>query len=224
MATDFKAYKLIAIHAGGVCGLRVPSVADAAQLPDEELGRLVAMVSDDAQAAATAKVYQDEFDARLESRGYTIDQIVAWFSETYGPIARSSIARARASRRAKTLHITDAAESARAIVEEFSATGSDMTEAMLKMLGHYAFQLVYQLKADQDIDEKGPEIDKVAKLISAISTFAKQRAETEILKNKLKEIIGAAKADVDKSTAGGSKPITREEVFAMLDEAMKGGA
>lgn len=221
MRTDHRAYELVALEAGRRAGLAaMPPRDTVAGLDAEAMKGLLARVADERGAVQIRDELTADLDRRLRDSGYTGDQVHEWFVGQYGPIGRASIYRARATVRAADSRIAETAEQARAFVELAEAEGADGVFAgATKRAGQLMFQLLYQAEA------KDIKVDDLYRIVIGLAKLQKARAETEVLREKVSEIRKAALAGVERAAArAGRRGLSRDDVYRILDDAMKGAA
>ncbi len=218
----FKAYDLIAVHAGLTLGLRLPPLGEAAKLSRRELNDLAALVADDSDAAKLRDELYLEFERRLRDPGYTGAKLMEWFEETYCPIGRSSMYRAMGSARANMTRIRESNEIARAYMEITREEGpSGVFDAATELAGEYMFHAFYELNVPLDPDtgqpKTKPDMVKVSKLINALAKLQKSRAETEQTEHKTAQM----KAFDEQVNAAKGKKKSGKFTQADIDELRK---
>lgn len=221
---NHKAYDLIAIHAGAVCGLAVPPAAEAAAVSVDERNRWVELVADDSDSAKLRDELYVDFDRRLRDSGYGGDAVWDWFKETYGPIGRASIFRARAALRAAESRVAEVAADARAYMDLATAEGADgVFGAATQRAGQLIFQLLMELNAS-DLGADNPDPAKVAKILNALAKLQKARAETDMIRHKLAEIQKEFDEQVNAKTKKTSDGKLSPEAIADIRKAVFGEA
>ncbi len=205
MRSEFKAYDLIAVHAGLACGLNLPSVSEAAALSADGLAALCGRVAEDADSASLRDKLTLEFERRLRDPAYSGHAVAEWFRDTYGPIGRSSIYRTAASLRCQESRIAECAAQAQAYVDLAADSGAD---AVFAAGSGRAGQLIFQLLMETNAAALSGEmnLDKLHKIVSALAKLQKSRAETELLGEKIdqmrRKFDKAAKVAATKAAGG----------------------
>lgn len=188
MQGDFKAYDLIAIHAGRKAGVALPTVAAAGKLPREQRQELVAKVASTAKARKVRDGLFVDFERRLRDSGYSGDQVWEWFKSAYGPIARSSIYRARGALRAQESRISEVSEQARAYMKLADEGGAEgVFGAATRRAGQLYFQLLMELTGD-DLEGLRARPEKIIQLVDSLGSLQRARAQTNLLNQKLAEM------------------------------------
>jgi len=217
-----KAYELIAIAAGRQAGLELPELPRAAVLTDTARASLTALVADCPAAREIRDRLYEEFERRLGDPGYTVDLLWEWFCGEYTAISRSAIGRAREAYRAAASRIEQTAAEARAFVALAKEAGADaMFEGGVTRAGQLLFELLYKLKSE-DLQAENPA--DLAKVIRAMGAMWKTGKEAALLDSRLAEVRKTARAAVDAEAAAGKRQYTREDVYRLIDDAMKGKA
>ncbi len=188
MRDDFKTYDLIAIYAGRQAGLqKLPTVAQAAKLPEEDRQVLVAKVADSKKAAKLRDKLVMEFEHRLRDPGYNGEQIWDWFKSTYGPIGRSSIFRVRAKLRVHESRIAEISQQAEAFVQLADESGGQKIEkAATRRAAQLYFQLLMQLDAEDLAGVRG-DPKKIVAIIDSLAGLRRTGAQTNLLEQRLAE-------------------------------------
>ena len=166
---DFKAYELIAVWAGRQAGLNMPRGPEAAKLPDWALSELTRAVAENPKAVKLRDRLYIDFERKLRDPGWTGDQVWNSFQETYGPIGRTSIYRARWALQAKDSKISEVA----GIAEAFNRVGQEAgAEGIYKAAGQRAGQLVFSLLMECNAADLGGEMS-ITRLSAIIQALAK---------------------------------------------------
>ena len=206
---EFKAYDLLAIHAGNALGLGVPTMAQAAELSDKELAAFAKIVDADAKGKALREELAAAFEVRLLGRE-NLDDITDWFNGEYGAglpegrkiITRTSIHRVRTAMRAKTDRIEECSKSASAVMSVLKGKdASAVFDASTELAGQYIFQLLLEFSADPD---KRPDAERGAKLIGALAKLQQSKAVTDLTNAKLRDLQTKFDAEMKARQAGSS--------------------
>ena len=215
----YRAYDLIAIHAGNLAGLRMPDAVAAAAMTADEIQALVAQVADDEAARKIRDELYAEFDRRLADPGYGLDQLVEWFANAYAPVGRSSLYRARCAIRAHESRIAETSDYAKAYVALAAEQGGEAVFAgASQRAGQLVFQLLMETRAE-DLDAADPA--KLAKIIGALAKIQKSRAETDMIRQRLtearrkfdSEVSDRAAHNADGKLSAGDIDAIRKAVF-----------
>jgi len=225
MSRHFKAYDLMAIHAGLACGLKLPTVEQAFELTDKALNPFTLQVADDPQARQLRDRLFAEFRAKLLDTQLTLQEIVDWFKVAYGPVTLSSIHRARVDAQAQEAPVAQCADLANKCLEIARAEGAGAVfDASSQLAGQYIFQILLQAQAALS----GGEADTggMVKVIGALAKLQQSKAQADLLMQKTRELrtefdrqMQAAKREAD--GAGGK---FTDDMIAKVRKAMFGEA
>ena len=184
---EFKAYDLVAIHAGRQAGLDLPDAAAATAMADDVRRVLVAKVADSPDAVKLRDELYVDLERRLRDPGYSGQQVWQWFQKTYGPIGRTSIYRARAALRAQESAIAEIAAQARAYIDLAEESGAD---DVFRAASRRAGQLIFQLLMEANADRLGGRmnVNKLNGIVVSLAKLQKSRAETDLIAEKLAEL------------------------------------
>ena len=220
MGRSHKAYALIAIHAGRAVGMNhLPTVAAAARMSDSRRAGLAARVADNPKAVKLRDEVYGEMERRIRDPGYNPEQVGEWFRANVGPISRSSMYRLADHLRLQDMHVRESAELAKAYMEMAGESTDDVLAAGNRLAAQYLFQLFLELNTSAG--EK-PDVGKVAKVVSALGSLQKTRAETEILQIKLAELRQKFDDQVRRAKAASSDGKLTDEMIDQVRKAVFG--
>jgi len=222
---DFKAYALIAVHAGRRAGLPLPTVAEASALDDLAMHALDRKIADSPAARKIRDELWAEFERRLREPQYTGDDVWEWFQKSYGPISRASIYRARADIRASDSRVAECRDQAEAYVAAAGDGGGEkVLQAAMDRAGQIFFQILMELDSSRAAGEPA-DWGQIGKLVDSLSNLRRSRAQADLMQLRVAEMNKAARAQVDLAAAkAGPKGLTRDDVYKILDDVMRGAA
>lgn len=219
---DHKTYDLIACEVGRRLGMPIPDARTCSRASAIKLTRWTVLVADDVQARTMRDELYVEFEARLRDPAYTLHELQDWFGSIYGPVAVSSIHRVRVHLLAEETRIAETGAQARAFMELARASGADAVfGGAVERAGQLLFELLFQTRAE-DLSSTGREAANFAKLLGALGSLMRGRAETDLARARLDEMrrrLAEAKAAADRRAeselrAGGVGP----EMIARIRE------
>jgi hypothetical protein len=208
-AAHYKPYDELAILAGREAGL--DSLTPEAVAADEG-------------ARALRDKYWSEYERRLrDAQTYTLETIVEWMRSMGCTVSKSSVHRNQQMLRAQEEKVSMSARKARAVIEATSAAGvTDLLEANTMLSGQLIFDALSNLSADALSQMSEPQI---IRLIEASGMLRKMAAETGLIKAREAELTATLRKATDaKAAKAGDGKLTREDVYALIDDAMKGNA
>jgi hypothetical protein len=229
---EYKAYDLIAVRAGFQAGVLTMDSPEASALSDADVSAMAQKAVENEEARKNRDERVMDFERRLRERSYSGEDVLAWFRATYGPIGRSSIFRARAALRAYATGVEEIAKQAQAIIDLGKESGADaVNQAIFERMGQLMFQMLMEINAGKLSGEYGGKIN-LNKFFSLVDAFgnlrkrdagAKKDAAVVDLANEKRKQLEQAKAKVQQTPvpAGG---FTKEDVYQMIDDVMKGVA
>ena len=198
-----------------------------ASLAAQEAGLPGSVAQDDIAADEGARALRDsywlDYERRLrDDKAYTLENIVEWFVELDLPLSTSCVHRDRTALYKAERALKLRAGLAKAMVDSAAGEGQgDVLKAARILAGQQIFKALNEL--DIDPDDLTPT--HVINLIGVLGTLSKQHVETDLLAARLAEASKAAKQQVDKAAvAAGAKGLSRQDVYKILDDVMKGAA
>jgi len=210
-----KAYQMLAVKAGRDAGLTF-------RVDETDDDRAIAVAEDDDASAMRDTAWMD-YEAKLRDESFTLGRIVELLKAAGVKVGKSSVARDRDRLRQKERRFALANDRLRAVFDQLG----DLDESEMHRKGS---RLVMQKLLDffLSFESRRLEALKPGQVIEAFRVFGsmgKTLAETDILTQRLAEMRKTAKAEVDRKAAGSpDRKLSREDVYAILDDVMKGDA
>jgi len=154
---------------------------------------------------------------------YTLGQIRKWLAEHGVRVSVSAVYRDRAPVLAQEQKLSLASEATRRFLSATEGAGElDVLKAGIRRMGQLFFETSLHFSAEELAEAM--KAGDVLRLGDSIGKLAKAFAETDLLTEKLAALKAAARAEVDRKTAAAPDgKLSREDIFKMLDEIMKGG-
>ena len=222
MRGDFKSFDLIAIHAGIATGVIPDAMRDKAARDRDLRSSLVNKVADDEAAAARRDELFVEFERRLrDTNGYTLDQILKWFGETYGPLGRASIQRVRAAMLAQESRIRQSAALAKAFKDAAAEGDGDVTDAAMDRAGQLYFSLLMKLN-ETSLDDLMANPKQIIKLIDSLASLQRARKEGQLLDQKIAALQRKFDREIQSAQAKSGDGKLTPELIAEAKEAIFG--
>lgn len=205
-----KPYDVLALAAGRQAGLAHPTASEVAESPEARLLR-------DGLWA--------EYEMRLrDTQTYTLPAILAWVRDQGGAASQSSIHRDRFWLQARERALGLAAERARQIAKALTGAGGETdflaagrakaSQIIFEALAEFPTEVVDAWKPGQWI----ALFDVLGRLSTAHEEVALTRTRLAALGEKAKQAVDA------KAASAPMGALTREDVYRILDDVMKGDA
>jgi len=202
-----KACEQLALWAGREVGLDPLSPAAVAESPDAREVRDAAW---------------GDYRRRLADRTtYTLEAIRAWLAEHAVDVSIASVQRDRAPILAKEERLRLGSEITRRFLKETEGAGTaEVLQAGLKRVAQVLFETSLRFEADELRDSL--EGGDFVRLAEAVGKLCKANSEVGLIDQRVAELREKARKAVAAAPATADGRVTREDVFKILDDVMKG--
>jgi len=179
----------------------------------------------DIQAAMPAEMLDDYRSRLVDVVHHTLQSVVDWLAAKGIPACISIIHRDRTAALAPLLAIAAKRDLAIALTQQGEREGWPLAKLNAALAG----QTLFDLLADLDVSAMKPEtIGQVVRLFEATATLRGVEAKAEMVDLQRRGLEGAVnkarQAAEGKAAANADGKLTREDVYAILDDVMKGAA
>lgn len=202
-----KAHELLAIAAGKAAGLDAPT--------SERVAR-------SKPARAERDRLWGEYEKRLRDfQGETLEGIQAWLESQGAAVSLSSVNRDRAVYKQQAERLALSVKRTQEVLAAVDGMAEgDLLKASRKLIGQIVMEYFLGLEAEALGDATTAQ---TIRLMEAVGTLSKSRAETEVLEERLVDLRAETlKAVGAVANKGRVKPATREAIYKAIDEALKG--
>ena len=210
-AIHSKAYTGLAIVAGKEAGLAKPTPKAVA-------------ANDSARELRDALWLEYESILR-DTQTYKLTEMRNWLAEHGVHVSQTAVNRDSLRLRKTERTIALRAQVAKRVLDSAGADGeADVFRASRVLAGQMIFEALNAMPVGA-LEEYQDDPARLLKMIETLGKLSKAHAEAGLIGAKLAELNKAAKSEVDKAAnKAGKKGLSREDVYKILDQVMKGQA